>query len=83
MIVTEIEAKDRKHKRIIRLANKLLQALIDNGYDVKTHHASNFISVYINAFKCYDKEIIYVEKLRNDWAIKGEYTGTGFQGVEE
>lgn len=74
--------------RIIELANDLTQELIERGYNIQAKAKSGIIPDYlsfgINIFRNADGEkTIYVENIGQGWEVRGEYTGTGFQEVEE
>ena len=76
---------NRKQKKIINLANKLVQLLIDSGYILQTKVSPNYLHIDIDIHKHQhpDEIIIKVSNIVQNWEVRGEYTGTGFQGVEE
>lgn len=74
---------NRKQKKIINLANKLVQLLIDSGYILQTKVSPNYLHIDIDIHKHPDEIIIKVSNIVQNWEVRGEYTGTGFQEVKE
>ena len=70
-------------KRILFLANNLIQELINGGYDVRGKasygNIQDMLHFNVYAHKHSNKKYLSVESINRGWSVNGEYTGNGFE----
>jgi len=74
-IEPEARGKYWADKRIVALANELMQALTESGYDVRSVHNSCYYHVDINVFLQpeFAENTIQIDNVMREWKITGKY----------